>query len=85
MTVRMVFEEMTPSTTTAERQPHDEATLYCPDCGRENRINGDWVIDVLASSLTYECPDCEAVIDSRLDQDELIEGSDGALQFAGVN
>jgi hypothetical protein len=76
---------MTPSTSTAERQPPDEATLYCPECSHENRINGDWVIHVLDSSLRYECPNCAAVIDSCLDQNDLIEGSGGSLQFAGGN
>ena len=65
----------------SQQQP-DKATLYCPDCGHESRINGDWVIHVLAESLTYECPSCEAVIDSRLQRRELADGSDGSLRFA---
>ena len=73
---------MMSSISTSERQPPDKATLYCPECSHESRINGDWVIHVLADSLTYECPSCGAVIDSRLQQQELAEGSDGSLQFA---
>jgi len=73
---------MTPSNSTSELQPLDKVTLYCPECGHESRINGDWLIHVLADSLIYECPDCGAVIDSRRDQKELTEKSGGSLQFA---
>jgi predicted RNA-binding Zn-ribbon protein involved in translation (DUF1610 family) len=74
---------MTQVTSTPEPQPPDKATLYCPECGHESRINGDWLIHVLANSLTYECPRCGAVIDSRRDQRELAEASGGSLHFAG--
>lgn len=76
---------MTPSTSSAERQPPDKTTLYCPECGHESRINGDWVIHVLADSLIYECPNCGAVIDSRQDQAVLAERSGGSLEFAAEN
>jgi len=76
---------MTPSISNAERQPADKMTLYCPECGHESRINGDWIIHVLTDSLTYECPNCEAVIDSRRNQEELVAGSGGSLQFALKN
>jgi predicted RNA-binding Zn-ribbon protein involved in translation (DUF1610 family) len=76
---------MEPSTSTDERQPADKATLYCPECGHESRINGDWIIHVLEDSLTYECPECETVINSRRNQDELTAGSRGSLQFAAKN
>lgn len=76
---------MAPSTSTTERQPSDKATLYCPECGHESRINGDWVINVLTASLTYECPNCETVIDSRRNQKELTAGSGGSLHFAAEN
>jgi predicted RNA-binding Zn-ribbon protein involved in translation (DUF1610 family) len=74
---------MTYSTSTPERQLSDKATLYCPDCGHESRINGDWLIDVHTDSLTYECPNCGAVIDSRQHRQELIDGSNGSLQVIG--
>ncbi len=80
-----VYMEVTPSTSTTERQPADKATLYCPACGHESHINGDWIVHVFANSLTYECPDCEAVIDSRRDQEELAAGSGGSLQSTAQN
>jgi predicted RNA-binding Zn-ribbon protein involved in translation (DUF1610 family) len=74
--------EMAPSTSAPERQPPDKATLYCPECSHESRINGDWIIHVLDESLIYECPNCETVIDSRRNQEELTAGSCGSLTFA---
>ena len=76
---------MTPSSFNTERQPSDKATLYCPECGHESHINGDWIIHVLAESLTYECPNCAATIDSRRNQKALTAGSDGSLHFAAGN
>jgi predicted RNA-binding Zn-ribbon protein involved in translation (DUF1610 family) len=76
---------MTPSTSTAERQPPDKATLHCPECGHESRINGDWIIRVRADSLTYACPNCDTVIDSRRNREELAAGSCGSLGFAVEN
>lgn len=76
---------MESSTFTTERRPAHEATLYCPNCDYESRINGDWVIHVLADSLVYECPNCEARIDSRRDERELSAGSGGSLRFAPEN
>lgn len=76
---------MESSTLTTERQPADEATLYCPNCDYESRINGDWIIHVLADSLTYECPNCATNINSRQHAKELTAGSGGSLRFAAEN
>jgi len=76
---------MKSSTFTTERQPTDEATLYCPTCDYESRINGDWTIHILADSLTYECPNCERGINSRRHESELTAGSGGSLHFATEN
>lgn len=76
---------MTPSTSTTDRQPADKATLHCPECGHDSQINGDWTIRVLAHSISYECPSCETVIDSRRNQEELTAGSDGSLYLAAGN
>lgn len=76
---------MTSFTSTPEPQPKDKATLYCPECGHESHINGDWIIHVLDTSLTYECPQCQAEIDSRQRQSDLIAGSSGSLHFQAKN
>jgi len=72
---------MKSSTFTSERQPADEATLFCPNCGYESRINGDWTIHVLTDSLTYECPNCEMRFNSRRHEQELTAGSGDSLRF----
>lgn len=73
---------MTASPSTAERQPVDKPTLFCPDCDHVSRINGDWLIHVHAESVTYECPHCGTVIDSRRKRTTLTPESDGSLHFA---
>jgi len=63
---------MVSSTSRGERQPPRKAILYCPNCSHESRINGDWLIQVHAHHLDYECPDCGDVIESRVDGPGLI-------------
>lgn len=72
--------EMTSSNGHLERQPSHKATLYCPTCKHGSRINGDWLIQVHADYLDYECPECGATIDSRPDGSDLTTRSNGSLQ-----
>ncbi|MFC6872380.1 hypothetical protein [Halobellus marinus] len=51
-----------------------KATLYCPDCGHESRINGDWLLEVRPDSVDYGCPECGTTIDSRRDPEDLPAG-----------
>lgn len=71
---------MVPSTNSPERQPSHKATLHCLQCGHESRINGDWIIEIHANSLDYECPECGTTIDSRQDGSKLSTQSHGSLQ-----
>lgn len=59
-----------------------KATLFCPTCGHQSHINGDWTITVLADLTAYECPECEETIDTRRNREAMISGSNGALRFA---
>jgi len=61
----MIDMGMVPANNLSERQPSHKATLYCPNCKHENRINGDWIIQVHSSHLDYECPECGDTIESR--------------------
>lgn len=58
---------MVPSNNHTERQLPHKATLYCPNCTHESRINGDWIIHVHPTHLDYECPECGTTIESRSD------------------
>jgi rubredoxin len=71
---------MAPSNTSAERQPPLKATLYCPDCKHASHINGDWIIEVHADYLDYECPECGTIIESRGDGTSLSTQSDGRVR-----
>lgn len=61
----MVRMRMTSSNEALERQPSLTATLYCPSCTHESRINGGWILHVRTDTLEYECPNCGTRIGSR--------------------
>ena len=74
---------MDSATVFSQRSP--KAMLYCPNCNYASRINGDWIIHLNASSVDYECPNCETIIDSRRDGSELTTRHDGGLQFSSAD
>ena len=61
--------------------------LYCPNCDFASRINGEWIIHINASSVDYECPNCETIIDTRRGSDEsaLTRRHEGGLQFSNAD
>ena len=63
---------------TPENSPPRKATLYCPDCGHESLINGDWTVRVHDDCADYECPDCGMTIISRPSPDLVIDPRDEA-------
>lgn len=48
-----------------DRRETRKSVLYCPDCGHESPILGDWVVRELGDATMYACPDCGTVIASR--------------------
>lgn len=72
MPTQVVIMKMVPANNHSERQPSHKATLYCPDCTHEGRINGDWIIHIHAAHLDYECPECGEKIQSRPDGPDVI-------------
>jgi predicted RNA-binding Zn-ribbon protein involved in translation (DUF1610 family) len=58
--------------------------LYCPNCGFASRINGEWIIHLNASSVDYECPNCETIIDSRRDGEPTTR-HEGGLRFRNAD
>ncbi|ATW89438.1 hypothetical protein halTADL_2722 [Halohasta litchfieldiae] len=75
---------MSPSTLRSQ-QRSQKAMLYCPNCNYASRINGDWVLHLNATSVDYECPNCETTIDSRRDGSTLTARSGGGLQFRSAD
>jgi len=68
---------MSSSNDAAERQPPLTATLYCPRCTHEGRINGDWILHVRPDGLDYECGNCGSTVDSRRVESALTTQSAG--------
>lgn len=42
-----------------------KATLFCPDCGHESVVDGDWVVRDEGSRRRYVCPACGATVERR--------------------
>jgi predicted RNA-binding Zn-ribbon protein involved in translation (DUF1610 family) len=58
---------MTPTTThrQADASMGDKSVLYCPECGHESPIDGDWNVDHDADTLVYTCPACSTAVTTR--------------------
>ena len=42
-----------------------KSTLYCPQCGHANAIDGDWIRHARGSTVEYACPACAATVVQR--------------------
>ena len=58
--------------------PPRKATLYCPECGHESRVDGDWKVRVHGECSDYDCPECEMTITSRPNPDRMLDRSEGS-------
>jgi|AntDeeMinimDraft_4_1070355.scaffolds.fasta_scaffold00038_71 transposase len=45
--------------------PTPKSTLFCPCCGHESPVDGDWVVFDAMERTRYVCPRCEGTITSR--------------------
>ncbi|PSP90880.1 hypothetical protein BRC78_04930 [Halobacteriales archaeon QH_8_68_33] len=52
------------STSTTPPGPR-KATLFCPGCGHESPVDGDWLCRERAGDVVYECPDCHTPVTGR--------------------
>jgi len=50
---------------TSEAASRSKAVLFCPECGHESRIDGDWTVHEDGAREVYECPDCGATVSDR--------------------
>jgi predicted RNA-binding Zn-ribbon protein involved in translation (DUF1610 family) len=46
---------------------HSKAVLFCPECGHESPVAGDWVVREEPEGLVYDCPICGMTITTRND------------------
>ena len=42
-----------------------KAMLFCPRCGHESPVDGDWVLTLRPDSVDVGCPDCRELLTSR--------------------
>jgi predicted RNA-binding Zn-ribbon protein involved in translation (DUF1610 family) len=49
----------------AAPQGRRKTVLFCPACGHESPLTGDWTVDFDGTTDTYRCPDCQTVVSSR--------------------
>ncbi|WP_436935920.1 hypothetical protein [Halovenus marina] len=76
---------MTTNTPSTEHLPPDKTTLYCPNCGHASRIDGDWLVDVRANQVDYECPDCGTTVSSRPDSAAVATQPGGAMECCNAD
>lgn len=46
-------------------QTRSKTSLFCPDCGHESAVTGDWTAEATEDSLQLRCPDCDTVVQQR--------------------
>jgi hypothetical protein len=66
-----------------EREPHEDShppserrktVLFCPECGHESPISGDWETTTAGGDRLLVCTDCDSVVDRRSrHRSELVE------------
>ena len=42
--------------------PGRKAVLFCPRCGHESTLPGDWRIEEEGADVAYACPECGATV-----------------------
>jgi predicted RNA-binding Zn-ribbon protein involved in translation (DUF1610 family) len=53
-----------------------KTTLFCPNCGHENDVSGDWIVHSEDARQRYDCPVCNTTITKRLQGAPLLAPSD---------
>ncbi|MFC5133706.1 MULTISPECIES: hypothetical protein [Haloferacaceae] len=50
---------------TDDTNSRPKAVLFCPDCGHESSLSGDWIVRESAGRTTHTCPVCDATVEDR--------------------
>ncbi|MFB6120527.1 MAG: hypothetical protein ABEJ68_05355 [Halobacteriaceae archaeon] len=58
--------------TTFDESPRPKDALFCPDCGHESGVDGDWCVRDEGESRVYDCPECGTTIIRRDDARPLL-------------
>lgn len=45
--------------------PGRKSVLFCPACGHENPVEGDWIVRERTTSVEYRCPACDERLTER--------------------
>lgn len=63
-----------------------KTVLFCPDCGHESLVDGDWVAtdDYVARTRYVRCPECSATVTDRPLPADSAVGSDAPTADAVV-
>lgn len=51
--------------------PDRKATFFCSNCGREEPVDEDWVVNSASQAYEYVCPACSTVVLSQPRFDQL--------------
>jgi endogenous inhibitor of DNA gyrase (YacG/DUF329 family) len=46
-------------------ESRQKGVLFCPTCGYESVVGGDWLVDSDGETATSRCPDCRTVVADR--------------------
>ena len=47
------------------RRIRQKTTLFCPRCGHESPVDGDWVLTLRPETVEIHCPDCRTLLTTR--------------------
>jgi predicted RNA-binding Zn-ribbon protein involved in translation (DUF1610 family) len=50
------------NTSTRNGAPRQKTVLFCPRCGYESVLPGDWRIEEANAGTAYTCPECDATV-----------------------
>ncbi|WP_302080183.1 hypothetical protein [Salinibaculum rarum] len=50
---------------TPSHRVHRKSTLFCPRCGHDAPVDGDWVLTLRPETVDVDCPDCRTTLTAR--------------------